>query len=232
MPLQMPFTLNRCDVFGRMKINAIIWDLDGVLIDSEPYHMDAEIETFTQYGIHVPSSILKEYFGIKLENYFTDIVKRFKKEIPVEEMIHTHYETLKRYYSEVFPLTSHALDVLGQLQLQYSMGMATSREKELAIIVLKRFSLFPYFSSIIFGDDVAHGKPHPEPFIKVSSQLKVNPKTAVVIEDAVSGFIAAKKAGMFVIAREAEHNRDMDFSRADYVVEDLREIPLLLKKIG
>jgi HAD superfamily hydrolase (TIGR01509 family) len=215
---------------GIEKIKAIIWDLDGVLIESEPYHIQAEMETFKRYGIKLTLPIAKEYFGIKLEDYFHDIVRRFKLHIPVREMIREHYNTLKRYYGEVFPIIPHAIEVLRILQDEYPMAIATSREKELAQMVLNRFSLYTYFKTIVYGEDVENGKPHPEPFLKASAQLQVEPHSIVVVEDAISGFTAARKAGMYVIARKAQHNSDLDFSAADHVVSDLREIPHLLRK--
>lgn len=214
-----------------MKNIAIIWDLDGVLIDSEPYHIEAEIETLKQYGVKLSLSVLKEYLGVKLEDYFSDLVRRLGKNLPLKEMIRKHHSTLDRYYREVFPLTPHAVEVLEQLQHQYLMGIATSRESDLAKLALERFSLLQYFGAVIYGEDVKHGKPDPEPFLKVSALLDVEPESAVVIEDAVSGFDAAKKAGMNVIARKAPHNSDLDFSSADFIIEDLREIPALLDKI-
>ena len=213
-----------------MKIKAIIWDLDGVLIESELYHIQAEMETFKHYGIKLTLPIAKEYFGIKLEDYFQDIVRRYKKRVPVREMIREHYNTLKRYYGEVFPIIPHAIEVLGDLKNEYPMAIATSREKELAQMVLNRYSLFTYFKTIVYGEDVENGKPNPEPFLKASAQLQVEPHSIVAVEDAISGFKAARRAGMYVIARKAQHNRDLDFSTADYVVSDLREIPHLLRQ--
>jgi len=65
-----------------MKIEAIIWDLDGVLIDSEEYHIEAEVETLKKFGIELSLPVAKEYFGVKLEDYFSGIVKRYKINIP------------------------------------------------------------------------------------------------------------------------------------------------------
>ncbi len=214
-----------------MKIEAIIWDLDGVLIDSESYHIEAEIETFKEFGIELPIPVAKEYFGVKLEDYFSDIVKRYKKNIPIHEMIARHYDTLIRYYREVFPITSGAFEALGDLQDRYRMAIATSREKELAVIALERFSLFGFFETIVYGEDVRSGKPDPEPFLTACTRLNTKPYLCVAVEDSVSGVAAAKRAGMLSIVRKARHNADLNFSNADYAINGLREIPSLLQKI-
>jgi HAD superfamily hydrolase (TIGR01509 family) len=219
-------------VRSEKKIHGIIWDLDGVLIDSELLHMEAERETLGQFDIRLTTPIAKEYFGVKLTDYFTDIAGRFGPNIPVQEMIQKHLLTLKKYYSEIFPLVPHTVEVLNTLKKEYPMGIATSRERELASAVLQRFSLFPFFKTVIYGDDVERGKPHPEAFIKVAEKLEIDHSSIAVVEDSISGYIAGQRAGMYVIARKAAHNRDLDFSQADFIIEDLREIPTLLKTIG
>ena len=215
-----------------MKIKAVIWDFDGVLIDSEPYHIDAETETLKQYGFRLTRSVALEYLGVRLEDYFSDIAGRFRIDAPVDEMISNHYNTLIRYYREVFPLVPHAVEVLEELNGKFLMSIATSREKQLARLAMDRFSLLKYFGPVIYGEDVKKGKPDPEPFLTAAKQMDVLPESAVVIEDSTSGVKAAIDAGMTVIARIDSYNRELDFSSADHTVEDLRDIPPLLKRLN
>jgi len=214
------------------NISAIIWDFDGVLIDSEPFHIEAEFETTRRFGIPLTMAVAKQYFGLKLEDYFHDIARRYESDIAVDDMISAHYETLRRYYREVFPLVPHVTDVLSRLKGSFFMAVGTSREKELAMLALERFSLVRFFDTIVFGDEVKKGKPDPEIFLRAASILGYAPDKTVVVEDAESGFKAARDAGMGLIARKGEHNVDCDFSMADFVVKDLREIPPLLMKNG
>jgi len=215
------------------KISAVIWDLDGVLIDSEELHIDKEIETLKKYGINITREIAGEYLGIKLEDYFNDIIRRFGKvNISLNELLKKHYETLFHYYKSVFPLMPHITEVLKTLKTRYSMGLVTSREKELANLVLIRFSLFKFFKEFVYSEDVQKAKPDPEPYLKVCSLLNIEPASAVAIEDSVSGFKSAKNAGMNLIAIKSSHNTKQDFSFADFVVEDLRKILEILKVNG
>jgi HAD superfamily hydrolase (TIGR01509 family) len=210
---------------------AIVWDFDGVLIDSEPLHIEAEIETFGKFNIKPPVSVMKQYLGIKLEDYFTDMARRYGLQEKLGDMIQAHYETLIRYYREVFPLNPHAIDVLEELSVYYEMAIATSREKELAQLSMGRWSLDSYFKAVVYGDEVESGKPHPEPYLKACDKLRVAPRDAAAVEDAEAGFESARDAGLYVVALKWEHNREMDFSRADSVVEDLRELPALLQSL-
>lgn len=217
---------------NNMKIKAVIWDFDGVIIDSEPYHFVAETETLKQYGFRLTWSVALEYLGVKLEDYFSDIADRFRIDAPLDEMISSHYNTLIRYYREVFPLVPYAVEVLEEMKGRFLMSIATSREKQLASLAMDRFSLLKYFGSLVYGEDVKQGKPDPEPFLMAAKQMDVLPGSAAVVEDSTSGVKAAKDAGMVVIVRIASYNRELDFSSADYTVEDLREIPPLLKQIN
>jgi HAD superfamily hydrolase (TIGR01509 family) len=214
------------------NISAIIWDFDGVLIDSEPYHIEAEFETTKRFGIPLSMDVAKQYFGLKLEDYFHDLALRYGNTVSVEEMIRAHYETLRKYYIEIFPLIPHVIDVLGRLKERFLIAVGTSREKELAMLALERFSLVRFFDVIVCGDEVKKGKPDPEIFLRAASRIGCAPDEVCVVEDAESGFRAARDAGMKLIARRGEHNADSDFSMADVVVEDLREIPPLLMKNG
>ncbi|MGQ9615576.1 MAG: HAD family hydrolase [Spirochaetota bacterium] len=213
------------------KPQAIIWDFDGVLIDSEILQIKAEIETARKFGIPLTPEIAEEYIGYKMQDYFSMLVRRFNINVPVFEIIQEHSKTLYHYYKEVFPLSPHAEEVLKELGSKYRQGIATNRERELALASLRRFGLVNIFQAMVFGEDIDHGKPDPEPYIKVAELLGVEPELCVAVEDSPLGFQSAKRAGMLVVARKAEHNLNFDFSQADYVIVDLREILSILKGI-
>jgi HAD superfamily hydrolase (TIGR01509 family) len=214
-----------------MPLTGIIWDFDGVLVDSEGYHIRTEIETAQRFGIPLTPAITEEYLGVRLEEYFVDVVRRFNPRVDVDEMVHAHRRTLRRYYSRIIPLMPHCTETLLMLKGSYRMGIATSREKELADIALDRFRLEPFFDAIVYGEDVAAGKPDPGAFLQAARRLGIRPQDAVVVEDSSSGFAAARKGGFHLIAFRGGHNRMLDFSVADAVVEDLAEIPERIRKM-
>ena len=214
-----------------MDVNAVIWDLDGVILDNELLHIDAEIDTLSSLGIPLTREIALEYLGVRLTDYFRDIRTRFQVQVPLPQMLERHHATLTHYYGEVFPLTAHLLEVLERLSGKYLLGLATNRERDLAERALTRFSLKIYFHTMLFGEDVKKGKPDPELYLKAAKNLGVVPAVCTAVEDTGPGFTAAKNAGMTVIARRAEHNRHIDFSIADHIVEDLREIPGAVKQL-
>lgn len=212
-------------------IKAIIWDMDGVLIDSETHHVKAEIETFSKFGAKLTQKLNKKFSGMKLVPHFEQLSHHFGIEDQINEILSTHRNTLIKYAKEVFPLSPNVIEVLQKLSKKYLMALATSSEKEMAELVFHRFELNPYFKGLVVGEDVRNSKPHPEPFLKAAQLLGIKPNECIVVEDSINGFQGAKTAGMMLIARKAEHNKDLDFSLADFTVEDLNEIPKILTKL-
>ncbi len=213
-----------------MSTNPVIWDLDGVLLDNEIQHIDAELRTFREFGIPVTRQAAEEYMGIRLNEYFRAVAVRYRAGVRVQAMTRAHLDTLRRYYGEIFPLTEHAGRVLEEIGGFTRQALATNRERELALVALERFGLLRRFEAAVYGEDVKRGKPDPEIYLKAAALLEAAPSACTVIEDSVNGMTAAKKAGMRVIIRRGEHNRGVDFAGADHVVEDLREIPRMLKR--
>jgi HAD superfamily hydrolase (TIGR01509 family) len=202
----------------------IIWDLDGVLIESEPFLIKAEVEILPKFGIPLTEKISAEYLGYKLDDYLKALEKRFDKKVPYDDIrIQLHKKIVELYDKEI-PLTPHAKETLETLKSNFVFALATSREKHLALRILKRLDIKKYFKQKVFKEEVSRGKPDPEVFLKAAAKLKIKPNQCAVVEDAESGFRAGKAAGMFVIARKAKHNQNQDFSLADEIVEDLREI--------
>ena len=212
-----------------MKVQAVIWDFDGVILDNELLHIEAEIATARSFGIPLTPEIASEYLGVRLDEYFRAIITRFESGVGLDELLEAHFAVLRRWYAEGFPLTPHVVEVLDRLKGVFPMGIATNRERGLLELSLARHSLAPYFKSIVCGEEVAKGKPAPDSFLRAAAQLAADPPSTAVIEDSMAGFRAAKGAGMLLIARMAAHNRHLDFSCADFVVEDLRSIPRILE---
>jgi len=211
-------------------IRGIIFDLDGVLIESEPLYIEAEIEIFNKHGIPLTKEVAYKYLGLKFEDYINIIARFFNKKVDIEEISKEYAERLKIMYEEgIIPLTPNSLEVLAELKKTYLLALATSQKKQLAKIVMEKKGLSEFFEHGVYKEDVKNGKPDPEVFLKAASLINVPPQNCVVVEDAINGMKAGKAAGMHVVARKADYNKNQDFSFADYVITDLKEIPSLLK---
>lgn len=213
-------------------IKAIIWDMDGVLIDSEPHHLEAESKLLKEHGISIDKDIEHKFFGLTINDYFHSVSEHFEKDLPIEDLIQKKDKIIAEKFENQVELMPGVLEVLKFLKQDYKLGLATSTIKKLAEIVLKRHQLFYLFDARVFGDQVKNGKPNPEIYIKALELLDLKPNKVVVIEDSVNGTKAGQRAGMKVIAYKSEHNTHLDLSLADFLIDDLKEIPEILKKIN
>jgi HAD superfamily hydrolase (TIGR01509 family) len=215
-----------------VPLDAVIWDLDGVILDSELQHVEAEIDTFESFRIPVTRELAMSYMGARMEEYISEVVKGAGSDIPPSRVFDAHYETLRRYYGEVFGLSPHAREVLTETAGVLKQALATNREEELARLALERHGLHTLFDAAVYGDTVERGKPDPEVFLRAAGLLGCAPASCLVIEDSLTGLQAAREADMRVVIRQAAHNRHVDFSAADYLVTDLRDIPPLIRGIA
>jgi HAD superfamily hydrolase (TIGR01509 family) len=210
---------------------AVIFDLDGVLIDSEIYFIEAEIKIFKKYGINLTKDIVaQQYLGLKLDDYLSAIENHFNTSFNHNEVATELHDTIEHLYKNEIPLVESARHLLESLD-SYKLAVATSREKHLAQSIMARHSILNYFDAGVYREDVKLGKPNPEVFLRAAKALGVDPSECVVVEDARNGFRAGKAAGMFVIALKAQHNESQDFSEANVVIEDLSKIPQLIDEI-
>jgi HAD superfamily hydrolase (TIGR01509 family) len=212
-------------------INGVIFDLDGVLIESEPLYKTAENEVLEPYGIHITGEVAAKYLGLKLNDYLTAISKEYGRPIDIERTSKAIlYKIEELYNAGAIPLTPHASEVLEELSKSYTLTLATSREKELAQLIMKKYDIDKYFEYGVYKEDVEKGKPDPEVFLKAAETINIPPANCVVVEDAINGMKAGKAAGMYVIARKTDYNKSQDLSLADSVITDLTEILPIVKK--
>lgn len=177
------------------KYKAIIFDLDGTLINSLPYHLMAFKDLLLERGLRLSESKVKSLFGKPSTEIFAELKKHyhFKERIEdLREERRDHYFKFIGTKNIVFP---GIVETLKKLRLNYKLGLATgSSYVTYSHSTNKNFqSLFDFTSTV---NDVKHGKPNPEQLFLVAKKLKVNPEECVVVGDSVYDGIAAKKAGM------------------------------------
>ncbi|MBI2593283.1 HAD family phosphatase [Candidatus Daviesbacteria bacterium] len=212
------------------NIKAILWDMDGVLVDSEDMHPILESETAKHFGMDFsPEKVRELYLGVQLENEFNDMIKKSgQSNVTYDQMRKIRDRLLKEYLEKGINSIPHAEEVVSSLSSQYKQALVSSGERFWGENALDKLKLLKYFNVVIFGEDVENHKPYPEPFLKAARVLGLNPSECLVVEDSWNGLQAGKGAGMKVIGYKTSHNQDLDFSLADFVIEDLREIPGIL----
>ena len=207
---------------------AVIFDLDGTLVDSMWMWKDIDIEYLGRYGYALPENLQKEIEGMS----YTETAIYFKETFGIpeslEEIKHTWYEMAYEKYAHQVPLKPGAGAFLEEMRArEISMGIATSNGRERVDAVVQAHGLSDYISVITTACDVKKGKPAPDIYLHVAGQLKVPPECCLVFEDVPMGILAGKNAGMEVCAVEdpASAGQQEEKRRlADYYIRDYNEI--------
>ena len=210
-----------------MSIKAVIYDMDGVLIDSEPFWRIAEVETFLDVGLPFTEEMCKPTMGMRTADvidYWFDKTPwsgKTKKEVELDMLQRVTQlinENGKELEGVIFSLNYFKNKGL-------KIALASSSAMSLIEAVLKKLQIKNYFEIINSAEYLNYGKPHPEIYIKTSKELKVNPDECLVIEDSLNGVLSAKSAMMKVIAIPDKENRyDKRFVIADHMLKSLNEV--------
>jgi mannitol-1-/sugar-/sorbitol-6-/2-deoxyglucose-6-phosphatase len=208
-------------------LEAIIFDMDGVLIDSEPLWRVAMIQGFNEAGVEFTDDDCRKTTGMR----FKEVVEHWFEEHQIEghttENVHNSViHNLIRLIQEKGKPMKGAIEALEFFRAKgYKVGLATSSSQILVDAILKKLNAYDYFSAITSAEFLQQGKPHPEVFLKCAGDLGIHPKKCLVIEDSVNGVIAGKAAGMKVVAiPDREHKNDPRFVIADHCFESLLEV--------
>ena len=207
---------------------AFVFDMDGVIVDSEPLWRRAMVKVFNTDGLPVSEADCAQTTGMRID----EVIKIWNKkhpftnnELQVEKHIEEELCSLIRAEGKAMPGFMSALDLLKKENKK--IGLATSSSETLVDCVLSTLKVKEFFHHTQSAESLLYGKPHPEVFLLSAKALEVDPRQCVVIEDSVNGIISAKAAAMKVIAVPEPHNfGNPRFSIADLILKSLEEFNL------
>ncbi len=216
-------------------ISAVIFDLDGVLADSEPLWNEIDATLLAEYGARYRGEYHREVLGVSYPIAVEFYRKAFGISASTEEMMRRRTEIAREFFATRVPIFPAATSVLRELrQMNLRLAIATSSVAASARPFLDRHELTPFFEAIVTGDEVERGKPHPDIYLLAGQKLGVVPEECLVIEDALSGVRAGKAANMRVAAipdRRFVEPGEYE-AAADYLLTSLSEIPALVANVG
>jgi len=217
------FIVNVDSVSGKGN-KAVVWDMDGVIANTAPYHLKAWQHVFRKRGASFTEPEFRRKFGQRND---TIIKAALGSDLTVKEVDGIADEK-EKYFRQLIsqnikPLPG-AVDLLVSLREHgFSLALASSAPTENIQLVLKGLGIVSYFDAIVWGREVAEGKPSPQGFLLAAKKLRVAPKNCVVIEDAVAGVAVAKRAGMRCIA-VTNTNPGEALAEADLIVDTLEKV--------
>ena len=208
------------------KIKGIVFDFDGTLVDSDSIHCLAWNLFFKRFGVNFTERDFAQVAGKQVDFIADDLIKKYKLKITKEELIGEKRKITIDYFSKkppkFMPYAEEAITFFAEHG--FKIGLATGNLKELAIKILKKDGLDSFFSVLVDGLDVKQGKPYPDTYLLAAQKLGLEPKKCLSIEDTQYGMESAKSAGFYCFAVPNETSRAQDFSKADKVFSNLREI--------
>lgn len=200
----------------------ILFDSDGVLVDSEEIYFRAVRDTLHNYGIEISRS---EYITRWMIEQTTTpgVVKDYGLEATVEKVRGLKDRFFQQYIQDL-QMMPGAMDLLQRFYGKYPFGVVSSASRKELSSKLGKFDLMRFFKISVSGDDVKEKKPDPKPYIRGCELLGLRPEYVLVIEDNPSGVKSAKDAGCIVIARPDGFTKGLDFSLADKIIESFDEV--------
>lgn len=209
-----------------MKIKAIIFDLDGVLIDSEPILHNARIRIAEKYGklwCHEDHVNILGTSAIYCAEY---MIKKLELRVPAKALVNEVNEYTVASYKENIPFRTGAVAVVRLLSDKYPLALASGSPKEILEIITNSHELEGLFDVVVSSEELREGKPNPEIFLEAARRLRVEPDECVCVEDSANGVLAGRRANMFVINIPDPMfplNKD-EASNANMILNSLKEL--------
>jgi sugar-phosphatase len=207
-------------------IEAVVFDMDGVLVDSEPIWRRVELEVFGRLGVELREEDLLKTMGVRI----ADVVRMWHErhpwdEPPVEDVADEIVERVADTIEREASLAGGALEAIDRLRAHgLPLALASSSPMRLIEAVLRMGRLEDRFDVVLTAEDEEHGKPAPDVYLSAARALGVAPERCLAIEDSINGVRAAKAAGMVVIAVPPPETRGGDIGGADLILGSLADL--------
>lgn len=216
---------------------AVIFDLDGTLIDSMWVWSEVDVKYLQKFGIEVPEDLHEAIEGMSFVEGAQLFKERFGIPNTIEEIIEEWNQMAFQMYVEEVPMKPGAIDFIKKIrEMGMKTAIGTSNSTRLVEAVLKVHGLQDDFDAIVTADEVPKGKPDPQIYLEAASRIGVEPSKCIVFEDICNGILAGKRAGMEVCAVRddfSEYQWDKKVEMADYWIEDYGKLAtILVKNIG
>lgn len=205
------------------NISAVIFDMDGVISDTQKLHAAVESRILKRYGIKFsPAEISRRYAGVKTIEFFNELLSQQPRPYRLEDLMREKWAKMSQLAARGVDAIDGSVGLVKDLHKRgYKLAVASASNHEYVANVIWSLKLHKYFDHLVSGDMVKRGKPDPEIFLLAASKLGVAPKECLVIEDGISGMEAARAGGMRCIGLVQDRGSEYPTKN---LVQSLREI--------
>jgi len=209
-------------------IKAVIFDMDGVIIDSEPLHYKVFMDyTSRKFGLTISDTEYSQFIGTTNQHIYSTLKEKYNIAGDLTTLIDEYEDKCRDFLlSEATIRPIQGVDVLVKNlhQNKIKLALASSSPRKSIDMVLDMFDMNRFFNVKVSGQEVAHSKPAPDIFLRAAELLNICPTECLVFEDSRNGVVAAKAAGMQCIAFYNPNSGQQDLSRADKIIESFAEV--------
>lgn len=206
-----------------MPSEAVIFDHDGVIVNSEPWYRQANHRLFAELGITMTDAELTGFAGMAADRMWTTVRERYGLATPIPELIRREQDLFLEIFTalpNVAPIAGVA-ELIGELRTAgCRLAVASSSCRRIVSSVLQRIALLDRFDLLVCGDEIVNGKPAPDIFLAAARQLSLTPDRCAVIEDSANGVRAATAAGMYCVGVRNPDSGNQDLRSAHLIIDD------------
>lgn len=215
-----------------MSLNTFIFDMDGVIIDSEPFWRQAQIDILSNYKVTITiADCVAHSMGKRIDDIALTWCRLHGLSIAPKDLEQEIIAAVANLISTKGIAKKGLYELLDYLKANnFNIAVATSSSLPIIKAVFNRLTIAHYFDVVCSADEEAYGKPHPAVYLKVAKKLDVHPNTCFVLEDSITGMISAKAASMITMVIPEDHT-DPRFTLANYRFDSMLEIVTHLKQL-
>jgi len=206
-----------------MKIKALLFDMDGLMVDTERLYYETERQMAEEFETTVETSTLWKMMGKKPIESMTIFQQDLDLPISPEELLTKRDELMVIKMNEDLIPMKGLYEILQTFFKKVRMGVVTGAREDFLDIVIYKLNIRHYFDLLLTSEEITHGKPDPEIYLNAIAKLNLLPTECVVLEDSSNGAKAGKDAGCYTIAIPSEYTMEQDFSFVDFIATDLIE---------
>ena len=210
------------------NVKAIIFDMDGVMIDSEYAYTAAIQEVIQDLGHEISEEYIYSFVGTTHDFTWTQIIKDFQLTDERQKLINEMFKYREAIVARDGLITyPHVREfILEAFEKGYLLAVASSSPKQEILRTVNHLAVEDYFKQLVSGEEVEHSKPAPDVFLLAAELLGVDPADCLVVEDSRNGSLAAKAAGMYCVGYRDVNHPNQDLTATDQIVHDFRDIAL------